>query len=81
MANILILSVESRSRDAVKVQQILSKAGCIIKTRLGLHEASGISCSEKGLIILELSGKPAEIKELTSKIGAIKSVKTKLVKI
>ncbi|MDR2192515.1 MAG: hypothetical protein LBO62_06530 [Endomicrobium sp.] len=81
MANILILSVESRNKDALKVQQVLSKAGCIIKTRLGIHEASEDSCSDKGLIILELAGKPSEIKSLISKIDAIKSVKTKFVKI
>jgi hypothetical protein len=81
MANILIVSVGQRSNDAPKVQQILSKAGCMIKTRLGIHEASESSCSDEGLIILELAGKQKEIKDLVSQIAAIKSAKAKLVKI
>jgi len=81
MADILIVSVEKRSKDAVKVQQILSKAGCIIKTRLGIHEASANSCSDKGLIILELVGKSKENAALVSQLKTAKSVKTKFVKI
>ncbi|MDR1942465.1 MAG: hypothetical protein LBQ47_09080 [Endomicrobium sp.] len=81
MANILILSIEKRSKDAVKVQQILTKAGCMIKTRLGIHEASENSCSDAGIIILELVGAPKEIKDLISKFADVKSVKTKFVRI
>lgn len=81
MANILIVSVEKRSESAVLVQEVLTSYGCIIKTRLGIHENSSGSCLEKGLIILELAGQDLQIKELLSKLEAVAGVKAKLVQI
>ena len=33
---------------------MLTKFGCIIKTRIGLHEEINGQCSPKGLILLEI---------------------------
>lgn len=57
MKKIIIgIQVGHRNEDATNVQKILTDFGCIIKTRLGLHQQSENNelCSEKGLIILEL---------------------------
>lgn len=56
---ILGIKIEDRMKEAGEVQKLLSRYGCSIKTRLGLHEVAGDYCSTSGLIILELAG-PAE---------------------
>lgn len=79
MANILILSVEKRKDSAVKVQEMLTEAGCMIKTRLGLHEGGGDKCSDAGLIILQLESDINDINDLVAKLENIEGVKAKLV--
>ncbi len=57
-SNISILGVRiyDRIKEAGEVQQVLTKYGCSIKTRLGLHEVTDDFCSKSGLILLELFG-------------------------
>jgi hypothetical protein len=45
--------LHERVKTASKVQELLSKYGCEINTRLGLHVASEDTCSPQGLILLE----------------------------
>jgi len=45
--------LHERVKTASQVQELLSKYGCEINTRLGLHVASSKDCSPQGLIILE----------------------------
>ncbi|HRZ87590.1 MAG TPA: hypothetical protein P5287_07220 [bacterium] len=78
---ILIVMVDKRKEEAPKVQQILTFWGCLIKTRLGIHDGVLDKCSNHGLLILELVGAPAKIKEMARKLNLIKGVKTKLVEI
>jgi hypothetical protein len=68
--------VGSRQESALAVQQILSKFGGSIRTRLGLHEtASG--CSGCGLILLELIGDTNEMDKLELELLAIEGVDVK----
>jgi len=67
--------VPDRINDAVKLQQALTKYGCSIKTRLGLHEASSETCARNGLIILELTGKKEEWDALEKELSAIDGTK------
>ncbi len=53
---ILGVSVYDRQKEAGEVQNVLTKFGCSIKTRLGMHEVSDDFCSKHGLILLELFG-------------------------
>ncbi len=78
MRIIVGIQVNHRSGDAVKVQGILTKYGCIIKTRLGLHEASNI-CSDEGLILLELIERKDKVSVecLEEEINALEDVKIK----
>lgn len=78
--NIMTLIVNNRIKNAVKLQDVLTEAGCIIKTRLGLHEA-GDACTNDGLIILQLAGSGEEIKTLESKLNAVEGVKAKSIQI
>jgi len=71
---ILGISIENRMNASVNVQSTLTKFGCSIKTRVGLHEVTEKQCSIKGLIILELYGDPKESDALESELKAIVGV-------
>ena len=54
MTTIIGIKINNRLETALDVQEILTKYGCIIKTRIGLHEEINGKCSSKGLILLEI---------------------------
>lgn len=82
MFTIMAIKIEPRNSAAPKVQEILTKFGCIIQTRLGLHEASKDICSNSGLIILNLiHDEKEEISKLSKELSEIDGVVTKLVEI
>lgn len=72
------ISVSDRVEEASKLQEILTKYGCNIRTRLGLHEASKDKCSRNGLIILELVGENKSWKEFEDELKAIKGITVKV---
>lgn len=78
---ILLILLSNRRETAVKVQQILTDHGCIIKTRLGIHDGVLDKCSEVGLVMLELVGEQEEINELNNKLSGLNGVNAKLVKL
>lgn len=77
MTEIRILGIFITKRDnaALKVQEILTKYGCSIKTRLGLHELELTNCDSCGLIILELIGNVNECIRLENELWAVDGVK------
>lgn len=77
MKTILIVLISKRKDAAVNVQKILTGWGCIIKTRLGIHDGVMEDCTEEGLLILELVGKDEEKEELTRKLSLLKGVAVK----
>ncbi|MCM8812533.1 MAG: hypothetical protein NC924_01190 [Candidatus Omnitrophica bacterium] len=77
--SILVMLVGKRRETAAAVQRLLTDNGCMIKTRLGLHESGPEQCSDAGCIILELLGAPAELKALAAKLNAVRGVNAKLV--
>jgi hypothetical protein len=78
---IMAIVLDVRSKYAPKVQEILTQNGCIIKTRLGLHQMQENPCSETGLIILELRGKENEIDNLRKSLLEIPEVRVNLMKV
>lgn len=54
MTTIIGLRIKNRKNNATKVQKIFTKFGCIINTRLGLHDKTNDCCSPLGLILLEI---------------------------
>ncbi|MDD5424765.1 MAG: hypothetical protein PHR74_05765 [Candidatus Omnitrophica bacterium] len=79
--SILIALLRTRSRSAVEFQKVLTKYGCVVKTRLGIHDGVAGNCSDTGLIILELIGEKKETAGLARKLNAIPGVSAKLVDI
>jgi hypothetical protein len=65
--------IKDREKEIGEVQRVLSKFGCSIRTRLGLHEtdSDGKSC---GLIILELNGDVKEMQALENNLKSIQGV-------
>lgn len=78
---VLIILIGKRNESAVKVQQLLTAWGCLIKTRLGIHDGILDDCSNKGLLILELYGTKEQKDELARKISLIDGVSSKLVEL
>ncbi|HOX09916.1 MAG TPA: hypothetical protein PLV09_02375 [Candidatus Omnitrophota bacterium] len=76
---ILIALLRTRSKSAVRFQKVLTKHGCMVKTRLGIHDGVAGSCSDTGLIILELVGSGKDAAGLARKLNAIAGVSAKLV--
>ncbi len=72
--NIMAVLINHRSRKANEVQEVLTRFGCHIKMRLGLHEAENF-CSEEGLVILQLCGEKSELESLKNELNSIKDVK------
>ena len=71
---ILGLYITDRVKEAIKVQDVLTKFGCSIKTRLGLHEVQENFCSSNGLIILELTGNEEEMVKLEKELLKIEGL-------
>ena len=78
---IMALTIDPRSSHAPQAQTVLTKHGCIIKTRLGLHEVSQNSCSEEGLIILHIHSSLDEIEVLEKELLDVEGVKVKYMSI
>ncbi len=72
--HILGIMVSERTKAAGKVQETLTRYGCCIKTRLGLHEATNDICSPNGLIILEMVGDVTEIQKLEKELTGMEGV-------
>lgn len=54
MTIIFGVRLDNRTNTAVEFQRTLTNHGCIIKTRLGLHEVADNRCAPNGLILLEV---------------------------
>ena len=54
MTIILGVKLANRLDTAIEFQKIISKFGCTIKTRIGLHKTDEKFCSSSGIIILEV---------------------------
>lgn len=74
---IMAILQEKRAETAVKVQDVLTKYGCYIRVRLGLHDAALDSCSPNGLILLQLCGDEIPVCDLQKELEAIPEVKVK----
>ncbi|MBK7499842.1 MAG: hypothetical protein IPI19_12265 [Ignavibacteriales bacterium] len=79
MKTILLILVGQRKQAAVQVQKVLTGWGCMIKTRLGIHDGVMDNCSDQGLLILELAGERKKMDELARKVSLVKGVSSKLI--
>lgn len=75
--HIIGIKVTERQQEALKVQELLTEYGCIIKTRLGMHVAGNASCNESGLILIELTEQAGQKSELEDKLRSLSGVQVK----
>lgn len=54
MTTILGIRLHERNSKSCTLQEILTKFGCSIKTRIGLHCVENGICAPDGLIIIEV---------------------------
>jgi hypothetical protein len=73
---VIAILLEKRTEDAPDVQEILTKFGCSIKVRLGVHELEG--CSNNGLILLVVSGEEKEVDSLFNELKERSRVKASI---
>lgn len=78
--NIMAVVISHRSKNAPDFQKVLTKYGCIVKMRLGLHEAGDV-CSENGLIILQLAGSKDEISGFQKELNDLEGITSKVMEI
>lgn len=79
--SVLLVLIGDRKDYAVNVQKVLTGWGCIIKTRLGIHDGVLDDCSNQGLLMMELAGTQEQNEELTRKLTLVKGVTAKLVEL
>lgn len=76
---VILIKIDHRSTEAVKVQGILTDYGCNIKVRLGLHEVSKEFCANDGLIVLEVEGDKRKINKMVKLLNAVEFVQAQYV--
>ncbi len=67
MSAIIGISIDNRTNDSIKLQEILTKYGCLIKTRIGLHDMGEYKCLNYGIVLIEVVDKINEIYDELSK--------------
>lgn len=77
---IMAIRTGNRRENADAMQKVLTKFGCSIKMRLGLHEAEHV-CSDEGLILLQLANQPEEIEKLKKALDEIEGVRFKTMEV
>lgn len=73
MTTIIGVKLGNRTNLAVDFQKTLTDFGCVIKTRLGLHDVANNVCSPNGIILLEVIN-DAEAVKLESELQKLGDV-------
>lgn len=74
---ILGVFVKQRSHSIALIQDVLSKFGCSIRTRLGINVSSQLNLPDAGLILLELIGDIKEMDKLENALKEIHAIQVK----
>jgi hypothetical protein len=77
--DVVAILISTRNETAVNVQKILTGWGCMIKTRLGIHDGVLDQCTQTGLVLLEMVGEDAKIEEFVRKINLVQGAAAKRV--
>ncbi|MDD3149777.1 MAG: hypothetical protein PHV68_02995 [Candidatus Gastranaerophilales bacterium] len=80
MGNISVIGFQlnHRTDSAVKLQEVLTKYGCSIKSRIGLHEVENGICSPSGIILLEIIDENSE--KLVEELNTIDCANVQIMK-
>ncbi len=75
---IIGVCLENRVETSVEFQKIISKLGCQIRTRIGLHPSKEVVCLNRGIVLLEVSGEAELLIEELSKKWEIQTMEFEL---
>ncbi|MBO5386010.1 hypothetical protein J6A64_06820 [bacterium] len=75
MSAIIGIQVSNRIEEATKLQEILTRYGCLIKTRIGLHDMGEYKCLNYGIVLIQVVDKINEIYDELSKHWQIQIMK------
>lgn len=73
------IRMDNRVSNALKLQEVLTKNGCNIRARLGLHEASDDVCANDGLIVLQPCGNKEDVEQLVKDLSNLNRITAKLI--
>lgn len=76
-STIMAIIQDNRVETAIKVQDVLTKYGCHIRVRLGLHDAAVCGCTNSGIILLQLCGEEVPVNQIEQELKVIPDVKVK----
>lgn len=71
---ILGILVRNRRQNIDMVQDVFTKFGCSIRTRLGINVSQEYSSKDAGLILLELIGDVNEMDKLEKTLKTLKNI-------
>lgn len=76
---IIGVRVDNRLVSVAKFQETLTKDGCSIKTRLGLHDVGENVCSADGIVIIQPYGAKDEVDKLVNELNDLEGITAKLI--
>lgn len=79
MTTIMGIRLDNRVQTAIDFQKTLTNFGCIIKTRLGLHDVSDNKCAPNGIILLEVID-DEQAKEFEKELCKIEGIEIQIMK-
>lgn len=79
IGTLMAIRVDGRIEHATKVQEILTKYGCSIRTRVGFHDTDENHCAMDGIIILQLFGNENEMQEMLDELNKVDNVSAKFI--
>ena len=71
---VLGVMVNDPTKGSVNIQSILTKYGCCIRTRLGIHDIDEEYARETGLMLLELVGDMDECLRLENELLSMNGI-------
>ncbi len=77
--DLVLLKVKARANHAPEVQKVLTEYGCNIAVRLGIHEITETTCSNDGLIILQVKPDQSAAEQMVAKLKTIPELEIKTV--
>ena len=76
---IIGIKMDNRVANAARLQDALTKNGCSIKTRLGMHEVDEETCANYGIIVLQPCGEKAQVEQLVKDLNKLEGIKAKYI--
>jgi hypothetical protein len=75
MSAIIGIQISNRIEEATKLQEILTNYGCLIKTRIGLHDMGEYKCLNYGIVLIQVVDRISEIYDELSKHWKVQIMK------